>query len=124
MASTSFPGSGHVLTEFTTDNGPGHSQYHASSQLKKVEAHKRTISDVLAKYEAYIERGDYPAHVHNVFSQEKGEIESLLDRNDIKNAVDAIISLYEFLDEHKAVDPRIHYPGPGQSFKTLSEKFE
>ena len=82
------------------------------------------IMNVISTYRSYIEKHSIAPYVYDEFENEISLIQDSLSNNDIRGAVEKTISLYEYLGENSAVDPRIKYPGPSEKFKNLVESFE
>lgn len=118
----SFPGSGLVLNDVDLTEKSGNPLPYDNGEMKYLERDRKTIKDVLDKYEMYLNRKIYPEYVMETFRQERDNIDDLLNNGDIDEAVEETITLYEFLSDHGAVDPRVRYPGPTERFKLLVEK--
>lgn len=81
------------------------------------------IKDVWRTYESYISSHDsIDDYVREEFDREKRWVEHELWNCDFKKAIARTISIYEYLDEHNAVHPRIQYPGPTKLFKIMVDK--
>ena len=84
----------------------------------------KTITNVIEMYQSYLNTQDVAPYITEDFENAVGEIMIYLEDNDIRTATELTISLFEYLNEHRAVDPRIKYPGPTENFKRLVESYE
>lgn len=82
------------------------------------------VRDVLKRYRTYLQSHDVDDFVKDEFRASETFINKLLRYGRLEAAVGETASLYDFLDEHGAINPRTEYPGPGKDFKRLVDKYE
>jgi len=83
-----------------------------------------TVRNVVKRYRNYLRKHTIEDYVIDEFLLAEAYIEDLLRAGQLEPAVIETISLYEFLEEHRAVNPRTEYPGPGDAFKKLVDEME
>ena len=77
------------------------------------------VRNVLNRYRNYLKTHYVEDYIIEEFLETEAFIDDLLHRGELENAVRETASLFEYLEEHRAVNPRTEYPGPGIEFKQL-----